>query len=183
MPASNQSSIHELDCWKKDIQEQSLRCHIVFFRENKVEEKWRLANLFAAHAHGLKLKTMNWYQLFQYQQGSNPIPPSASEPQWTPQVYPKGSDSQDWKKWTLRRLRIQAAEEEYLKVISGCQFDDFCVYQGGLGYISTSWHVNFLKLRPFWKRLDAVLNLTTRYFQNRETPTFDSISKLHFWTF
>ena len=58
----------------------TLRCHIVFSRENKVEEKWRLANLFAVHAHGLKLKTMNWYQLFQYQQGSNPIPPSASEP-------------------------------------------------------------------------------------------------------
>ena len=112
----NQSSIRELDCWKKNIEEQTLRCHIVFFRENKVEEKWRLANLFAVHAHGLKLKTMNWYQLFQYQQGSNPIPLSASESQWTPQVYPKGSDSQDWKKWTLRRLRIQAAEEEYLKV-------------------------------------------------------------------
>jgi len=112
----NQSSIHELDCWK-NIQKQTLRCHIVFSRENTVEEKWRLANLFAVHAHGLKLKTMNWYQLlqFQYQQGSNPIPLSASEPQWTPKVYPKGSDSQDWKKWTLRRLRIQAAEEEYLK--------------------------------------------------------------------
>ena len=118
---------------KTNIQVKTLRWHIVFSRENKVEEKWRLANLFAVHAHGLKLKTMNWYQLlqFQYQQGSNPIPPSVSEPQWTPQVYPKGSDSQDWKKWTLRRLRIQAAEEEYLKVISECQFDDLLFFADG----------------------------------------------------